>query len=233
MNLILLLLFRILMLAPAEDCTPPPSIALHSNYYEQTWNLVDAIRLAELRPITYRDYMEDCTQENFIIISIDDVAAQWIRWELKDMLHAFTDRWSIPVVLGIVTNGDLYPGNWQGLMWYTEYYPFIELASHSHNHAYLNLLTEEELEYELFESQWRISHRTLQTPQTLILPFGAGLEEVLELNWFYKAIVLFGADAPSLRILDGRTYIFNRTVPLPDETPQELIERALEEACCP
>jgi peptidoglycan/xylan/chitin deacetylase (PgdA/CDA1 family) len=136
--------------------------------------LAEAIEAAGLKTTTYRAILEgirrgQCPPENAVIVSIDDLSAQWIRPGIREMIQVFSDRGMV-LVLGVVTQDPPKPAVWDYLRELE--HQGHEVASHTMNHLDLPSLDERSLHIELSGSYEVLCDNLERCPVTLILPFG-------------------------------------------------------------
>ncbi|MFP3854485.1 MAG: polysaccharide deacetylase family protein [Anaerolineales bacterium] len=177
----------------------PPSLMLHSGNLKFFSELLPALH-EHFAPMTYKGWMDRLDKlEGFsiwlarlfnlerasvlhligkrelpklpLIISIDDVGTDWIRYEHMSMFDELTKR-SIPAVVGIQPK--LMPQAearyWDRLI--ELHLAGWEIASHSINHPPLTQVDRTTAAFEILESCDRIEQAIGQRPTTLITPFG-------------------------------------------------------------
>lgn len=208
------------------DCPTPMSLMLHSAYgWERMVDLADVIEEHQLVTITYRtlrDYLNrgECAPENAIIVSLDDLGSNWLRYDFREMVQIFLDR-DLVLVVGVVTKGPQDPEIWQYLN--DIHAHGVEIASHTMNHYQLDALVPDYLEIEVVGSYDIICEELGECPITLVLPFGSYNDDVLEMAAIYDFIVIIQG---GLSIQSPTPYIIGR-IP-PDNDDQEITLALLE-----
>ncbi len=157
------------------NCRTPMSLMLHSAFgAERMASLADEILDNNLRTITYRELFQtiaagSCPDDNVILVSIDDLGSNWLRYDFIDMIQVFTER-NLVLTAGVVTKGPQNEDNWA---YFREIDSLgIEIASHSMNHYDLSIISDEALDEEVNGSYQIICEYLGKCPQTLIIPFG-------------------------------------------------------------
>jgi len=176
------------------NCRTPMSLMLHSAFgAERMVALADEIEAQNLRTITYHELYETlksgrCPADDVILVSIDDLGSNWLRYDFQEMIRVFTER-NMVLTVGVVTKGPQNEANWE---YFREIESLgIEIASHSMNHYDLTIITDEALEVEVSGSYDIICENMGTCPETFIVPFGRVDEEgrVLEACSDYQMLV--------------------------------------------
>ncbi|MBN1264497.1 MAG: polysaccharide deacetylase family protein [Anaerolineales bacterium] len=176
------------------SCRTPMSLMLHSAFgAERMAALADEIEVQNLRTITYHELYQmlisgRCPAEDVILVSIDDLGSNWLRYDFQEMIRVFTER-NMVLTVGVVTKGPQNEANWE---YFREIASLgIEIASHSMNHYDLTIITDEALEEEVSGSYRIICDNMGTCPDTFIIPFGRVDEDgrVIEALNEYKMLV--------------------------------------------
>lgn len=142
-------------------------------------DLADEIEARGLVTKTYTEIILDlragrCPADNVIIVSIDDLGTNWMRPDFVSMIKVFTDRGMV-LVVGVVVKGPQATFIWDFLRGLEDL--GIEVSSHTVNHLQLSALSTAELHREVQESFSIICEHLGRCPDSLILPFGAGIDD--------------------------------------------------------